>query len=95
MLYAGIAESFMPYTIEQVIEIIQNKMKTPKITFRELADKFIYKSLRKKMKIKITIIYPIKETVNIECKEASINQEFLLEDIPALIKDLPNLLDKK
>lgn len=33
-----------------------------------------------------------KKNVFFECKEAKIAQEFLKEDIPALIMDLPNLI---
>lgn len=33
-----------------------------------------------------------KKIVFFECKEAKIAQEFLKEDIPALIMDLPNLI---
>ncbi len=32
------------------------------------------------------------KTTFIECKAAKINQEFLNEDVPALLNDLPNLI---
>ncbi len=33
-----------------------------------------------------------KETTRVVCKAAKIDQEFLNEDIPALLSDLPNLI---
>lgn len=33
-----------------------------------------------------------KKTAHVECKDANISQEFLNEDIPALLMDLPNLI---
>jgi hypothetical protein len=33
-----------------------------------------------------------KKTTFVECKDANISQEFLNEDIPALLIDLPNLI---
>lgn len=33
----------------------------------------------------------IMKTIRIICEEANIDQEFLVEDIPALLKDLKNL----
>ncbi len=33
-----------------------------------------------------------KETVQVICEAANINQEFLNEDIPELLNDLPNLI---
>lgn len=34
-----------------------------------------------------------KKEVHFECKEAGISQEFLAEDIPALLIDLPELIE--
>ena len=39
------------------------------------------------------ILNPAKKgTTLVECKAANINQEFLNEDVPELLNDLPNLI---
>lgn len=44
----------------------------------------------------VTIKLQYKENkVYVVCEEANINQIFLVEDLPELIKDLPNLIDNK
>ena len=35
------------------------------------------------------------ERVLFECEDANIKQEFLVEDVPALIADLPNLVENE
>lgn len=43
-------------------------------------------------KYQYSLTFVSKTTTLVECKEASIAQEFLNEDIPALLMDLPNLI---
>ncbi|MFA6917970.1 MAG: hypothetical protein WC285_04055 [Candidatus Gracilibacteria bacterium] len=41
----------------------------------------------------IYLLTPVnKKTTFVECKDANISQEFLNEDIPTLLMDLPNLI---
>ncbi|MCA9360112.1 hypothetical protein KC850_03685 [Candidatus Kaiserbacteria bacterium] len=39
-----------------------------------------------------TLTKKAKETINVECEAAKINQEFLSEDVADLLIDLPNLI---
>ena len=48
-----------------------------------------------KIIVKITVDEKKKDAVFVECKDASIAQNFLTEDIPALLIDIPKLIDKK
>lgn len=39
-----------------------------------------------------SLIFVNKKVTRVECKDLNIDQEFLNEDIPALLLDLPNLI---
>ncbi len=39
-----------------------------------------------------TLVPASKETTHVVCKSANLDQEFLNEDVPALLNDLPNLI---
>jgi len=43
-------------------------------------------------KSEYSLIKKVKNTVFFECQDANISQEFLTEDIPNLLLDLPNLI---
>ena len=46
-----------------------------------------------KIKLEINIDTKIETSVNVVCNDANLDQNFLIEDIPELIKDLPNLCE--